>query len=111
MVIEFNSSNEYVLEDERVLLRPLEEEDYELLLPFALNEPDLWTYSLVNPASAAGMQSYILQALRAREEGKEYPFIIYDKAAEQCAGCTRFYDIQLQYRTLQLGYTWYGKAF
>ena len=111
MVIEFNFSNDYVLEDERVQLRPLEQEDYELLLPFALQEPELWTYSMVSPAGAAGMQSYIMQALNARNEKKEYPFIVYDKAAGQYAGCTRFYDIQLQYRTLQLGYTWYGKAF
>ena len=100
-----------MLEHERVLFRPLEENAYELLLPFALNEPDLWKYSLVNPAGAAGMQAYISQALQAREEGKEYPFMVYDKVAKQCAGCTRFYDIQLPYQSLQLGYTWYGKMF
>lgn len=110
-MIDFNCNNDYILEDERVLLRPLEEHDYELLLPFALNEPELWTYSLVSPAGALGMQSYIKQALKAREEEKEYPFIVYDKQAAQYAGCTRFYDIQLQYKTLQLGYTWYGTAF
>ena len=111
MINEFNFSNDYVLEDERALLRPLEADDYEILLPFALQEPELWKYSLVSPAGATGMQSYVLQALKEREEGKEYAFIVYDKAATQYAGCTRFYDIQLQYRTLQLGYTWYGKAF
>lgn len=110
-MIDFNCNNDYILEDDRVLLRPLEENDYESLLAFALQEPDLWTYSLVSPAGKAGMQTYILQALKAREEGKEYPFIVYDKATEQYAGCTRFYDIQLQYQSLQLGYTWYGKAF
>jgi RimJ/RimL family protein N-acetyltransferase len=110
-MIDFNCNNDYVLENERALLRPLEEGDYELLLPFALNEPELWTYSLVNPAGAMGMRAYLEQALNARMEGKEYPFIVYDKAAKQYAGCTRFYDIQLQYKTLQLGYTWYGKAF
>ncbi len=110
-MIDFNCNNDYILEDERVLLRPLEEGDYEFLLPFAQNEPGLWTYSLVNPAGAMGMRAYLEHALNARTEGKEYPFIVFDKAAKQYAGCTRFYDIQLQYKTLQLGYTWYGKAF
>lgn len=110
-MIDFNCNNDYVLEDERALLRPLEEEDYELLLPFALQEPELWNYSVVSPAGAAGMQTYVTQALSARSECKEYPFIVYDKKEEAYAGCTRFYDIQLQYKTLQLGYTWYGKAF
>ena len=42
------------LEDERVLLRPLEENDYENLLPFALNERGLWFYSLVRPEGKDG---------------------------------------------------------
>jgi len=111
MAIEFNFGNDYILEDQRCLLRPLEPDDYELLLTFALQEPELWKYSLVSPTGAAGMQSYIMQALNARAEGKEYPFIVYDKEAGHYAGCTRFYDIQLQYKTLQLGYTWYGRCF
>ncbi len=111
MIIDFNCGNDYILEDDRVQLRPLEKDDYELLLSFALQEPDLWTYSLVSPVGAAGMQAYVLQTLKAREEGKEYPFIVYDKERGQYAGCTRFYDIQLPYKTVQLGYTWYGKAF
>ena len=41
----------------------------------------------------------------------EYPFIVFDKNTQQYAGSTRFYDIQVANKTLQLGYTWYGKAF
>ncbi|HEY4937240.1 MAG TPA: hypothetical protein VII44_11695 [Puia sp.] len=44
-----------VLEDERVLLRPLQQEDLEFLLPFALNEPEIWSYSLVSAAGKTGM--------------------------------------------------------
>jgi RimJ/RimL family protein N-acetyltransferase len=47
----------------------------------------------------------------ARKEEKEYPFIVFDKLSNSCAGSTRFYDIQLLQKTLQLGYTWYGKDF
>src|SRR4029077_21285882 len=42
---------------------------------------------------------------------KEYPFIIFDKATNQYAGSSRFYDIQLVNSSTQLGYTWYGKEF
>ena len=34
-----------ILENEKVLLRPLQLEDIEFLLPFAMNEQDLWKYS------------------------------------------------------------------
>ena len=33
------------LENERVLLRPLQAKDLEFLMPFALKEPEIWTYS------------------------------------------------------------------
>ncbi|MDQ2753399.1 MAG: GNAT family N-acetyltransferase [Bacteroidota bacterium] len=111
MAIDFNCNNDFVLEDDFVLLRPLQKEDIQYLLPFALEEPFLWTYSLKNPAGEEGMKQYIADALKARKEGKEYPFIVGDKRRKQYAGSTRFYDIQLQNQTLQLGYTWYGKIF
>jgi N-acetyltransferase len=100
-----------ILENERVLLRPLEAADYEHLLPFALREPDIWRYSLINPAGAEGMRAYIDTAIAEREAQKEYPFIIYDKQAQAYAGSSRFYDIQPVNAAAQLGYTWYGTAF
>ena len=50
-------------------------------------------------------------AIDARKEEKEYPFIVFDKLRNSYAGSSRFYDIQLLHKTLQLGYTWYGKDF
>ena len=111
MAIDFNCNKDYVLEDDRVLLRPLQPEDLQNLLPYALNEPELWKYSLKSAAGEAGMKNYISDTLKARAEGKEYPFIVWDKQAGKYAGSTRFYDIQLPYRTAQLGYSWYGEEF
>ncbi|MDB4925200.1 GNAT family protein [Mucilaginibacter sp.] len=111
MATKFDSNAEYILEDEQVLLRPLKETDLQFLLPFALNETDTWKFSLKNAAGEDGMRAYIHDALAAREAGKEYAFIVYDKQTQQYAGCTRFYDIQQDHQTLQLGYTWYGENF
>ena len=105
------TDKEIVLENDRVLLRPLAESDYEYLLPFALNEADLWKYSLISPAGEEGMRNYISTTLQNKAAGIEYPFIVFDKATQQYAGSTRFYDIQQFNKTTQLGYTWYGKSF
>lgn len=99
------------LEDDRVLLRPLEENDYNNLLPFALNERGLWYYSLVRADGEDGLRNYLDIAFKEKKEGKEFPFIVFDKKEKAYAGCTRFYDINLSYKTIQLGYTWYGKKF
>ena len=109
MVMNFNES--YQLENSRVVLQPLQQIHAESLLHFALEEPEIWTYSLVPVAGEENLKKYISQALNARSEEKEYPFVVYDKKMEAFAGSTRFYDIQLHNQVLQLGYTWYGKKF
>ena len=111
MLENFDCSKNYILENDRAMLRPLQPEDTVHLLPFALNEPELWKFSLVSAASEAGLQNYLNITFKARDEGKEYPFIVFDKLANEYAGSTRFYDIQNELQTLQLGYTWYGKKF
>lgn len=107
----FDLTKPIVLSTSVVELRPLQEADYELLLPFALNEPELWTYSLVSAAGEAGLKNYLQIALNAKNQLREYPFIVFDKRTQQYAGSTRYYDIQLPMQSLQLGYTWYGKQF
>jgi N-acetyltransferase len=107
----FDSTKDYVLENDIVLLRPLLESDFENLLPFALNETELWKFSLISPAGADGMKNYISTAIDGREKSIEYPFIVFDKRTKQYAGSTRFYDIQMHNQSMQLGYTWYAKAF
>lgn len=107
----FDHTRGYTLEDERVLLRPLEEDDKQHLLSFALQEPELWTYSLTSASGEDGLEEYIRHAVSSRWTGTAYPFVVFDKRAKAYAGSTRFYDIQPFHSTLQLGYTWYGKDF
>ncbi|HCL06272.1 MAG TPA: N-acetyltransferase, partial [Chitinophagaceae bacterium] len=107
----FDLSKEYTLEDDCVLLRPLNNNDCNSLRYFSLNEPEIWTYSSQKAAGEENLKKYIEFALNARAAGNEYPFTVFDKRTQSYAGSTRYYDIQLQHQTLQLGFTWYGKAF
>jgi RimJ/RimL family protein N-acetyltransferase len=107
----FDFLEQYQLENEIVLLRPLAESDHSHLVEYAVNEPDLWKFSLIQVAGSENLKNYIQTALKAKEEKKEYPFIVFDKRSQKYAGSTRFYDIQIENKTLQLGYTWYGSAF
>lgn len=109
MIFDFNK--EYVLENEYVILKPLQENSFKDLLRFSIKEPELWTYSLVQANSEINLKKYLDLALKGRENEKQYPFVVYDKVNKQYAGSTRFYDIQLANSSLQLGYTWYGKQF
>jgi RimJ/RimL family protein N-acetyltransferase len=106
------TKQEIVLQNDRVMLRPLEENDLQHFLYFSINEPDIFKYSIISPGdSEENMKKYITDYIMQKDTGKEYAFVVIDKASNSYAGCTRFYDIQPDNNTTQLGYTWYGKAF
>jgi RimJ/RimL family protein N-acetyltransferase len=108
-MIDFNT--DYTLENSIVRLTPLKMGDFDHLVPFAKNEPELWKYSLIQANSADKMNSYIEKALEGRKNQHSYAFCVFDKRINEYAGSTRFYDIQIENAALQLGYTWYGKRF
>jgi RimJ/RimL family protein N-acetyltransferase len=107
----FPFETEIILENERVLLRPLQKTDESLLLPFAKNEPDLWKYALISVKNEAELSNYIVLALIQKEKKLEYPFVIIDKLTGQIAGSTRFYAINEKEASISIGYTWIGKDF
>ncbi len=107
----FDFNEKYILENEKIILKPLEETDFEKLLVFSLNEPEIWKYSLVDAIGENRLKNYINLALQGRNNKNEYPFVVIEKESNKIIGSTRFYDIQLNNKTSQLGFTWYGKEF
>ena len=107
--LDFNK--EYILENDVVKLRQLKEGDFDILSQFSINEPTLWTYSLLPADGLDNLKMYMDVAFKDKEAKKSYPFIVFDKRTNSYAGTTRFYDYQEHHNTVQLGYTWYGKDF
>lgn len=107
MTFDFNT--DYILENENVKLRPLQTSDLTNLLSISVNEPEIWKYSLIQASGENNLKAYIKLAMDAKADKKEYPFIVFDKRINQYVGSTRFYDIQLNNFSMQLGYTWYSK--
>lgn len=107
----FDFQKDIVLEDEIVRLRPLVWADYDHLLYYSLNEPEIWEYFVAAADGSENLKNHMKVALNGRLEQREYAFIVFDKRTEKYAGGTRFYDIQLKHRTLQIGFTWYGKEY
>lgn len=111
MVMNNQIPSNTILEDDHVLLRPLEASDIDYLIPFSINEPELWKFSLVRADGKQNLENYLRIALHAKENHTEFPFIVFDKITGQYAGSTRFYDINFPFKTIQIGYTWYGADF
>jgi RimJ/RimL family protein N-acetyltransferase len=106
----FNFKEDYILENETVRLRPLELSDYNHLLEYSINEPEIWSFNSNGANGAENLEKYISNAIKQREDGKEYPFIVFDKLSGKYIGSTRFYAVFLEAKTIEIGYTWYGKT-
>ena len=107
----FDFAKNYILENDLVRLEPLQESHFPYLFTESLQNPEIWKYSSLPAIGEENFRNYIQIALKNRDRLTEYPFAVFDKRKNEYAGSTRFYDIQLNNKTLQLGYTWYGKQF
>lgn len=105
----FDTSSDIILEDERVLLRPLMQEDAVYLSAYVKAEPSLWKYALTPIATEQAFNQYISAAIESRHLKTAYPFIVFDKLQNKYIGSTRFYDIQLENKSTKFGYTWYSE--
>jgi RimJ/RimL family protein N-acetyltransferase len=99
-----------VLENERVLLRPLHAEDTTALAAIALREPELWQHTATVIRTEEDMVQYIGTALQERDRKESVPFVIMDKKTGQVAGCTRYMNPDSRHKCIEIGWTWIGKA-
>lgn len=106
-----NFEKDYVLEHDKIILRPLVQEDFEALLEYSVNEPEIWKYNAFGANGKENLKKYIDNALSARQKNLEYAFVVIDKATDKIIGSTRFYAINSIYNTLEIGYTWYGSTY
>ncbi|ALJ04119.1 GCN5 family acetyltransferase [Pseudalgibacter alginicilyticus] len=100
---------DYILENDKVLLRPLVENDFDQLLRYSLNELDIWDFNAFGANGEDNLRQYIKTAIENRKKQTDYVFVVIDKLQNKMVGSTRFYLINQVTKTLELGYTWYGK--
>jgi hypothetical protein len=109
--LKLDFDTEYILENNSVRLTPLKMADFDNLVSFATNDSELWTHALIEASSPEKMKVYIEKAVEERQKKNSYAFIVFDKQKNKYVGSTRFYAIQIENSTLNIGYTWYGKEF
>lgn len=56
--------------------------------------------------SIEDMKCLVDGALQAKVQGTEFPFVIYDNDSGKVVGSTRFLDISIPNRSLEIGWTW-----
>jgi len=69
-------------------------------------DPALWRLQPRAIESAEDMQAYVEQALAEQARETSLPFVIVRRSAQSVIGSTRFMDIALAHRRLEIGATW-----
>ncbi|PTL59846.1 GNAT family N-acetyltransferase [Paraconexibacter algicola] len=92
-----------------VRLEPLAEHHVDALFT-ASRDPAIWRWMRAYPASRASFDAWIDDALRAREEGSEFPFATVRVRDGVPVGSTRFMALRPEHRGLEIGWTWLGPA-
>jgi RimJ/RimL family protein N-acetyltransferase len=97
------------LEGEHVRLEPLRMEHAQALLD-AADEDDIWRWTQPRPQGLAGYERYIRWALDQQILGTQLPFAVIRNTDGELVGTTRYAHIDPPNRTIEIGYTLYGKG-
>ena len=95
-----------VLENNRARLEPLQLHHLADLWPIAA-QPSLWEFTSANIQTYSDFETYVNKALHEKKLGNCYPFAVYDKANNCFAGSTRYGNISLEHKRVEIGWTWY----
>jgi RimJ/RimL family protein N-acetyltransferase len=98
------------LEGKVVRLEPLALSHLEELSRVGL-DPGLWRWVPNQVKGVDDLAAYIDTALEERERGVSMPFAVIDRASGAAIGSTRYGNIERVHKRLEIGWTWYGRAF
>lgn len=92
-----------------VVLEPLRQEHEQELLE-AAQDGEIWQLWYTTATGPDAIFSYVNDALKARDEEGEMPFVVRRKSDGKVVGSSRYMNVDAKNRRLGIGGTWYGKA-
>jgi RimJ/RimL family protein N-acetyltransferase len=93
------------LEGVHVRLEPLSESHHEALCAVGL-DPELWKWIPIQVLDRDAMMRYIRSALVEQEKGVSLPFATIEKSSGTVIGSTRYLNIDLANKRVEIGATW-----
>lgn len=94
-----------VLQNDRILLRPLQQEDIPVLLELT-QDPTLWTYFTHDLSTLTGLEAWAA----GHFAGDRFQFVVVDQGSKQYLGSTGFGNYFPRDQRIEIGWTWLGKA-
>jgi len=73
-------------------------------------DPDLWRWIPSAVTTIGEMRAYVQTALDEQRAGRSLPFAVIHRASGDVIGSTRYGNISLANKRVEIGWTWYAKA-
>ena len=96
------------LEGRHVRLEPLSETHIPALAELAF-DAELWRWTMTQVQTEADLVRYVHTALDEQRAAKSLPFATIDRATGQVVGSTRFGNIDIANRRVEIGWTWIAR--
>lgn len=97
------------LEGRHVRLVPMTPEHVPALWE-AAQHPELWRLGMSRMESEDDMHRYVAAALQAQAAGTALPFVTTEAATGTVIGSTRFGNVDMAHRRVEIGWTWITPA-
>ena len=97
-----------ILESSHLRLEPLSVVHHPHLCEAGL-DPKLWEVTMTLLHTPDDMHQYIEEALRLQKQGTALPFAIVEKSVGKAIGSSRYGNIDLANRRLEIGWTWIAR--
>ena len=102
------STSPLTLEGRTIRLRAMSPGDVTPLCDVAL-DPDLWLNTTTILRSRRDVETYVQAALNWQSAGTAVPFVTVVKKDNRIVGSTRFANIDVSNRRVEIGWTWIAK--
>jgi N-acetyltransferase len=97
------------LEGRIVRLEPLRPDHVPGLAEVGL-DPAIWRWTIARPQSESDLRDWADAAIRNRDAGTEFPFATIEASTGRPIGSSRYMNIVLEHRRLEIGWTWLAPA-
>ena len=97
------------LEGRIVRLEPLRPDHVPGLAEVGL-DPAIWRWTIARPQSEADLRDWVDAAIGNRDAGTEFPFATIEASTGRPIGSSRYMNIVLEHRRLEIGWTWLAPA-
>jgi len=100
-----------MLETDKVILRPIADDDYDFFLELGKKDFDMWYYFTYNLGDEKQLTKWMEMAFADKKAGTRRPFTIIEKATGKIAGSSSMGNISYYDLRFEIGWSWLGTDF